>query len=69
MDLRQALPQTPRGKDAIMVVVDWFFNMVHFIACHKCDNVTCVVILFLQKIIGLHGVPRTIVSDGGGYGG
>ena len=51
-------------KDAIMVVVDQFSKMTHFVTCHKCNDAIYIANLFLQEIMRLYGIPRTIVSDG-----
>ena len=37
--------------------------MAHFIPCSKCDNAPSVASLFIDNVVKLHGVPRTIVSD------
>ena len=37
--------------------------MTHFILCHKIDDTTNIVDLFLRQIVRLHEVPRSIISD------
>jgi len=37
--------------------------MAHFIPYHKVDDACVVVDLFCRKVVRLHGLPRSIVSD------
>jgi hypothetical protein len=56
-------PRIDRGSVSIVVVVDIFSNMVHFIPCHKRGDATHIENLFFKEIVRINGFPKSIVSD------
>lgn len=63
MDFVTGLPTTDQGCDAIMVVVDRFTKVAHFIPTTKTVTGEIAAKLFTDNIIRLHGLPQEIVSD------
>ncbi|GJV25674.1 RNA-directed DNA polymerase, partial [Tanacetum coccineum] len=57
------LPSTRRAKHSIMVVVDQFSKMAHFVLCSKTFDASQVARLYFAEIVKLHSVPKNLTSD------
>jgi len=61
-DFITQLPES-QGKTQIMVVVDRFTKMAHFIGLHENATAKDVADTFLWEVWKLHGLPTEIISD------
>lgn len=64
MDFIVKLPKS-NGFDSILVVVDRFSKMSHFMACNEAMDAEQLADLFLKTVIKYHGLPMDIVTDRG----
>ena len=65
MDFIVGLPNTSRHHDSIWVIVDRLTKVAHFLPVHTTDKAQKYAELYIDRIVCLHGLPRTIVSDRG----
>lgn len=63
MDFVVGLPRSPRGRDAIWVIVDRPTKSAHFIPMKSTSSAPDLVPLYMREVLRLHGVPKSIVSD------
>ncbi|GJP50204.1 hypothetical protein CLOM_g9349 [Closterium sp. NIES-68] len=63
LDFITELPPTSSGHDAILVVIDKFSKMGHFIPTHTTARTEETAQLFVRHIISQHGIPTTLISD------
>ncbi|CAI7806482.1 unnamed protein product, partial [Closterium sp. NIES-54] len=63
LDFITGLPSTSRGHDSILVVIDKFSKMGHFIATNATATAEATARLFFDRIITIHGIPATLISD------
>jgi hypothetical protein len=62
MDFIEGLPKS-EGYDTILVVVDRFSKYAHFLPLKHPFSAAIVAQVFLDNVVKLHGVPKTLVSD------
>ncbi|MBS2634099.1 transposase family protein, partial [Salmonella enterica subsp. enterica serovar 1,4,[5],12:i:-] len=65
MDFIVGLPRTPQGHDSIWVIVDRLTKTAHFIPVNTIYTAKKYAEIYLERIVCLHGVPKTIISDRG----
>ena len=59
------MPRTRSGYDSIWVVVDHLTKVAHFIPVKTTYTSAKLAKIYMTRIVCLHGVPRSIVSDRG----
>ena len=65
MDFIVGIPKTAKGYDSIWVVVDCFTKSAHFIPVKAGYKSHQYAELYIARIVSLHGIPKTIISDRG----
>ena len=65
MDFIVGLPPTSKGYDSIWVVVDRLTKSAHFLPVKTCYSSHQYAEIYMARIVSLHGVPKTIISDRG----
>jgi hypothetical protein len=65
MDFIVGLPLTPRKHDSIWLIVDRLTKTAHFIPVHTTYSAERYAEIYVDLIVRLHGVPKTILSDRG----
>jgi hypothetical protein len=63
MDFIGALPKIVKGFDSIWVIVDRLTKSAHFVPIKTGMSVAKLVEIYIEKIVRLHGIPSSIVSD------
>ena len=63
LDFVLGLPRTQKQQYSILVVIDHFSKMVHFLPYAKTTDAPHTARIFFNEIVRLHGIRRCIVSD------
>ncbi|KAH9733915.1 hypothetical protein KPL71_017190 [Citrus sinensis] len=62
LDFVEGLPSS-QGKDTILVVVDRLSKFAHFISLTHPFSAKIVAEKFVEHVVKLHGMPKSIISD------
>jgi hypothetical protein len=65
MDFTVGLPMTARKFDSIWVIVDRLSKSAHFITINTNYKVQKYAEIYIARMLYLHGVLKTIISDRG----
>jgi hypothetical protein len=63
MDFIVGQPLSAHKFDSIWVILDRFTKSTHFIPVHTNYRTEKYTELYIARILYLHGVPKTIISD------
>ena len=63
MDFVVGLPRSPRGNNAIWMIMDRLTKSTHFIPFRVGQFTEALTEKYMQEIVRLHGVPVSIVSE------
>ena len=65
IDFIVGLPMTSKGFDSIWVIVDRLTKLAHFLLVKLKYLAMRYAKLYIDRIMSLHGVPKTIIFDRG----
>ena len=63
MDLITHLPKTKKGYDSVLVIVDYLTKLIVTRPTYGSATAVDIAKLFVDSVVRVHGLPRTIVSD------
>ena len=63
MDFITHLPKTRQGYDPLLVVVDYLTKRIILRPIYNTTTVVDTVRIFMDAVVRVHGLPRSIVSD------
>jgi hypothetical protein len=65
IDFIVGLPNTSLRHDSIWVIIDRLTKTAHFLPVHTTYTAKKYAKIYLEQIVRLHGIPKTIISDHG----
>ena len=65
MDFIVGLPKTSQHHDSIWIIFDRLTKTAHFIPVHTEYRASRYAEIYIDRIVCLHGVPKTIISERG----
>lgn len=65
MDFVISFPKTTKGRDSIWVIIDSLTKSAYFVSINIGYPLQKLAELCIKKVISLHGIPLSIVSDRG----
>jgi hypothetical protein len=63
MDFVSRFPKGRKGNDTIWVIIDRLINSLLFLLIKMTDLVDKLAKIYINKVVWLHGIPISIVSD------